>query len=339
MRTRVAVVGCGQWGLNHLRTFAAQLGAEAVTAVDTDPERLARATGMFAGLRAQPDLKAVLDDRSVDAVVIATPTATHLDLARRALLAGKHVLCETPLCETGDGAHELVALAAAAGRVLMVGHVFLFNQGVIKLKQLIAERELGDIYYLSSVRTNLGPIRNDVNAAYDLAAHDISIFNWLLDGEPEDVSATGAAFLQQGIEDVVFIALRYPGQVIANVHASWLNPKKTRQLTVVGREKMVTWDDLELNAPVAIYDKGANAVAEYRDYGHFLRIQMWEGDVRLPKIMPDEPLRAQNRHFLDAVASGTLDRSDGRFAAGVVRTLEATRASLDLRGASVKVRP
>ena len=332
------MVGCGQWGLNHLRIFVGHLGIDRVTVADTDPDRLARAVGTFPGLRSAPDLDTLLVDRTIDAVVIATPTATHLDLVRRALSAGKHVLCEKPLCEASRAAEELVALAAAHGRILMVGHVFLFNPGIIKLKELITSGELGGLYYLSSIRTNLGPIRNDVNAAYDLAAHDISIFNWLLDREPEDVSATGAAFLQNGIEDVVFIGLRYRDRVIANVHASWLNPKKIRQLTVVGRDKMVTWDDLELSAPVAIYDKGANAVHEYRDYGHFLRISMWEGDVRLPKIVPDEPLRAQNRFFLDAVASGRIDRSDGAFAAGVVRALEAAQTSLRRGGESITVR-
>jgi predicted dehydrogenase len=219
----------------------------------------------------------------------------------------------------------------------MVGHVFLFNAGIVKLKELLNTGELGKLHYVAAVRTNLGPIRSDVNAAYDLAAHDIAIFNWLLDSEPETVSATGGAFLQLDIEDVVFITLRYPGNVLASIHASWLNPKKIRQITIVGSQKMLTWDDLELNAPVAIYDKGANAINEPGDYGEFLRMSMWDGEVRLPKITSEEPLKVQDRHFLDAIQQGTdVNRSDGRFGLGVVSVLQSIAQSLSQGGAPVQ---
>jgi predicted dehydrogenase len=271
-------------------------------------------------------------------VVVATPTETHYDIIRTALLAGKDVLAEKPLCRTGGQAADLVQIASQSARVLMVGHVFLFNPGLLKLKELLENGDVGKIYHLSATRTNLGPVRRDVNAAYDLAAHDIAIFSWLLGCEPTSVSATGACFLQHGIEDVVFISLKYPQGVLANIHTSWLSAKKVRQIQVVASRKMLTWDDLKLNSPLAVYDRGAIASPEYHEYGEFLRISTWDGDVRLPKINLEEPLKAQARVFLEAVRNRTLSISDGRFGAGVVRALEAVDESLRAGGAPMRVR-
>jgi len=272
--------------------------------------------------------------------VIATPTAAHYEGVKRALLAGKHVLCEKPLCETSSQARELAALARKKKLVLMVGHVFLFNGGIIKLKDLIDAGELGRVHYLSAVRTNLGPIRSDVNAAYDLAAHDIAVFNWLLGAAPKEVSATGAPFVQPKIEDVSFISLKYSSGVYANVHASWLNPKKVRQMIVVGSRRMAAWDDMELSTPVAVYDKGASYDDKktYPEYGEFLRLSLWEGDVRMPKVELEEPLKAQDRAFAEAVRSGRLSRSGADFAVGVVETLEAAARSMKRGGAPEKVK-
>ena len=202
------------------------------------------------------------------------------------------------------------------------------SPAIEKLKELVDSGELGALYYLSAFRTNLGPIRSDANAAYDLAAHDISIFNWLLGAEPEQVLATGASFLQPDVEDVVFISLRYPNGVLASIQASWLDPKKVRQITVVGSQRMATWDDLQLTSPIAIFDKGAVAQPESGDFGEFLRLSMWDGDIRLPKVRSDEPLKRQAKSFLDAIEHGTVQRSDGAFAVGVVRALEAIAASI-----------
>lgn len=333
----LAVIGCGRWGPNHIRAFNSLRDARAVAAADTDPAQLARAAESFPGLRMEQDYRRLLDDAALDAVVVATPTRTHYQVTRDALESGKHVLCEKPLCATSAQAQELVELARSRGRVLMVGHVFLFNAGIVAAKALVDGGELGTLHYLAATRTNLGPIRSDVDATYDLATHDISIFNWLLSSAPETVSAIGGSFLQQGIADVVFITLRYPGNVLAHIHASWLNPKKVRQITIVGSKKMLTWDDLELNTPVAIYDKGANTTPAYSDYGEFLRVSMWEGDVRLPKINLEEPLKVQARAFLDAIRRGIVERSDGDFSVQVVRTLEAASASLARGGSPVQV--
>ncbi len=332
MGTNIAVVGCGNWGQNHVRNFAGLPGSTMIAAVDADETRRSRISEMFPGVRTERDYHQLLKDPGVDAVVIATPTDTHYQLVRDALSAGKHVLCEKPLCETTEQAQELDELARSRKLILMIGHVFLFNPGIVKVKELLDSNELGSLHYLSSVRTNLGPIRNDVNAAYDLATHDIAIFNWLLGTEPEFVSATGASILQPDIEDVVFASLVYPGNVIANIRCSWLDPKKVRQITVVGSQKMVTWDDLDTNTPVAIYEKGANANPDYNDYGEFLRISMWDGEVRLPKVHAEEPLKVQARYFLESLQKGSLERSDSAFALGVVRVLEAITESLKASG-------
>ena len=331
---RVAVIGCGRWGPNHIRAFSSMRGATVVAAADPDAGQRGRVAQQHPNLPLFADANALLNEGAVDAVVIATPTASHYGLVKAALRAGKHVLCEKPLCETARQGRELAALAKKKKLVLMTGHVFLFNGGIVKLKELVDGGELGKIHYLSAVRTNLGPIRSDVNAAYDLAAHDISVFNWLLGKAPETVSATGGAYLQKGVEDVAFLTLRYPGGVIANIHASWLNPKKVRQAIVVGSKKMATWDDLELSMPVSIYDKGAKPQT-YPDYGAFLRLSLWEGDVHMPKIDLQEPLRAQDQAFLDAVRAGKAERSDAGFSVGVVAALEAAGKSLRRGGAPV----
>lgn len=334
---RIAIIGCGYWGPNHVRNFSSATGCTVVSVVDLDSTRLAKVSEHFPSVRLDGDYRRVLADPDVDAVIVATPTSTHYSVVREALFAGKHVLCEKPLCEDSQQGNELVHLARERQLVLMVGHVFLFNAAVAKLKHLLKSEELGRLYYLSSVRTNLGPIRNDVNAAYDLAAHDISIFNWLLDDEPTSISATGACCLRPGIEDVVFITLRYSGNICASIQASWLNPKKVRHLTLVGSKKMVTWDDLEVNNPVAVYDRGANAQQDYNDFGEFLRISMWNGDVRLPRIELEEPLKVQSREFVNAIHSKQSYRSDGVFGLGVVKALEAIRKSLQMNGVPVQL--
>jgi predicted dehydrogenase len=330
--TGVAVIGCGQWGPNHIRNFQAEQDSLVLFAVDSDPAKLDRMRALYPAVKGTASLAEATSAAEVTAVVVATPVSSHFEIVRQALSAGKHVLCEKPLCETVSEAEELVKLAKEHKRILMVGHVFLFNPGIIKLKEFTDKGELGHLYYLSAVRTNLGPIRKDCNAAFDLATHDVSIFNWLLDSEPIEVSATGASFLQANVEDVVSISMKYPDNVFATIQASWLNPKKVRQITVVGSQQMVTWDDLQLGAPVACYDKRANLKVQYADYGEFLRVSTWEGDVRLPRVGTEEPLKMQTRYFLNAVQKGSIQISDGNFAVGVMRTLQAIACSLQQKG-------
>jgi predicted dehydrogenase len=336
-RRRIAVIGCGHWGYNHVRTFG-QFADCAVTAVDLNQERLARVAHDFPQIEVESNVERVLREPGIEAVVIATPTITHYELADAALRSGKHVLCEKPLCRTSLEARRLSDLAAKRDRRLMVGHIYLFNPALEMIRRQIEQGALGTLRYLSSSRTNLGPIRGDVNAAYDLAVHDIAIFNSLLGGEPVEVMAAGGKFVQAAVEDVVFITLRYPENRLAHVHASWLNPKKVRQLTLVGSSGMLTWDEMDPRSPLAVYDCGAKVDESPRDcadYGEFQRISMWNNEVRLPKIGGKEPLKEMCRQFLGAIDSGTVARSDGRFSEGVVRVLEAVNQSLALQGTPV----
>jgi predicted dehydrogenase len=331
---KVAVVGCGHWGPNHIRCFQ-RMHQCSVIAVDKAVSRLERLALEYPHIKYGTDYDAILSDDSVDAVVVATPTASHFGLVRRALQAGKHVLCEKPLCLFSREAKELVALANSRSLVLMIGHVFLFNSGILKIKELIDQGELGNVLYLSAERTNLGPIRDDVNAAYDLAAHDIAVFNWLLDDEPVEVSATGGTFVRQGIDDVVFISLRYPRGPIGHIHASWLNPHKVRKMTLVGDRRMVAWNDLEPSTPVAIFDRGAMISTDSGNFGEFQRETMWDNEVRLPKINSMEPLRLQDQTFVEAIRSGGRYRSNGAFSAGIVLALEMVSMSLARNGGPV----
>lgn len=333
----IGVIGCGHWGPNHIRNFNSMPNAKVISAADINENHLSRISKMFPDVIVEKDYRKLLDNSILDAVVVSTPTSTHCSIVRDALLAGKHVLCEKPLCTTSNDAKNLVKIAEQRKLTLMVGHVFLFNPSIMKIKEFIASGELGHLFYLSSVRTNLGPVRTDVNAAFDLATHDISIFNWLLDDIPSLVSAAGESYLQNNIEDVTFISLKYPNKVFANIQASWLNPKKVRQISIVGCKKMITWDDLNLNSPIAIYDKGANAKYEYNNYGEFLNINMWDGDIRLPKVHMEEPLKVQSNHFLNIINNGNPKTSDGEFALGVVKVLEAIKESLMNNGKPIDI--
>jgi predicted dehydrogenase len=312
---------------------------------DYDKERLEHVREMYPELRCEQDYRLCISDPNIDAIVVATPISTHYEIVRESILAGKHVLCEKPLCKSSKQGEDLVQLAYTNERLLMVGHVFLFNAGLIKLKELLDTGNLGTLRYLSASRTNLGPIRDDVNVAYDLCSHDISIFNWLLGNQPEIVSATGASYVQPGVEDVAFVSLRYPGNVLASIHASWLDPKKVRQITVVGDRQMATWDDLQLTTPIAIYDKGASAAPDYKDYGEFyddygefLRLSMWDRDIRLPKVRFEEPLKVQARAFLKSLQDSQPELPDGTFGLRVVKVLEAIDTSMQQGGSPTRVR-
>jgi predicted dehydrogenase len=339
---QLAIIGCGHWGPNHIRVFNSLPDSRVGAAIDLNEKRLTSVGEMYPGIRCERDYRRVLEDPAFDAVVVATPVSSHYEIVRESLLAGKHVLCEKPLCENSEQAEELLGLARSQGRALMVGYVFLFNPGIRKLKELVDTDELGELQYLSASRTNLGAFCSDVNVAYDLATHDISIFNWLLASEPEVVSATGASFVRANIEDVAFVSMRYPENVLTNIHVSWLDPKKVRRITVVGRRQMATWDDLQPTSPIAIYDKGAMAVRDYGDYGEYLRLSTWEGDIRLPRVPPDEPLKLQAIEFLKWLGNGHVQEGytgpfRSEFSLGIVKVLEAVEASIRQGGTPVAV--
>lgn len=328
--TRVGVIGFGQWGPNHVRNFSQQDGVEVVRVCDASEPRRAVAQRFLRGLQVTDNAGDVIGARDIDAVVIATPTSTHHGLAKAALEAGQDVLCEKPLAVTAAECRDLVAVAAARQRVLMVGHVFLYNSGVLHLKTDLDRGELGRVHYMDAVRTNLGPVRSDVGAIHDLASHDISIFNFLLGGLPLEVSATGSSVLRQGIEDVGFLTLYYPDNVVCHVHTSWLNPRKVRTLTVVGDQKMAVWDDMNNLEPIRYYDKGVTA-DHYSSFGEFQMI-LRDGQITIPKVRLSEPLQRQDAEFVECVRSRRQPAADGTFGLAVVNVMEAAMASLRNRG-------
>jgi predicted dehydrogenase len=290
----------------------------------------------FPGIETTQDSMAVARASDLDAVIVATPPGTHHDLVAAALETGKDVLCEKPMCSDARECVDLIALADQHERVLMVGHVFLFNAGVRALKERLRGNAIGAIRYLHATRTNLGPIRQDVGAAMDLAAHDVSIFGYLLDALPESVSARGQSWLNPGVEDVAFMSFRYPGQILANVHVSWMDPHKIRRITVVGDAGMALWDDIDVNAPLTLFDKSVERELDYDSFGEF-RLRTHEGDVTIPKVHLTEPLRDQTAHFLDCVENRRQPICDGRNGLEVVAVLEAVRRSIELDGAPVPV--
>ena len=331
----VAVIGCGHWGPNHIRVFSSLPEVRVTWAVDLDEGRQRHVASLHQGVQVTDDPRRVIADTAVDAVVIATPATTHHALALAALRAGKHVLCEKPLCLTSAQCEELIKAAADSGVVLLVGHVFLFNLGVVMLRELIAQQALGRPYYAAAVRTNLGPIRQDANAAFDLAAHEVSIFNFLFNSPPLEASATGRAYLKRGVEDVVFITLTYPDEVLVGITVSWLGAKKVREISLVGEKRMVTWNDLA-PAPLAVYDKGRPEEPYYDSFGEF-QLLTREGDVVIPKLPPEEPLLRQARCFVDVIRRKARNPCDGRRGWEVVRTIEAINESMRRRGAPVTI--
>jgi len=334
---RMAVIGCGHWGPNHIRNFSTLPNVEVVACADLSEERLATINAGYPNVQAFTDYNELLADDEIDAVVVATPTASHFGIVKDSLQRGKHVLCEKPLTTSTANAEELVEIADKCDRLLMVGHVFIFNAGIQKLREYVRFGELGKVRYIHSTRTNLGPVRSDVNAVWDLASHDISILNYLLETEPVELSARGEAFLQPGIHDVAFITLSYPEQVLVNMHVSWLDPKKVRQVTVVGDKRMATWDDLSSAEPIRLYDKGVSREPYYEDFGQF-QLLTHEGDVTIPKVNLYEPLKMQARQFVKSIEQGDVVASDGKFAVHVVRVLEAVETSMGAGGKPVRLK-
>jgi predicted dehydrogenase len=325
MSTRIGVVGLGYWGPNLARNFDRLPGAELRWICDQSQEARERFAPAFPDARTSGDLDELLEDPELDAVVIATHVPSHAALATRALNAGKHCFVEKPLAYSVAEADQVVAAAREAGRVLMVGHLLEYHPGVQKLKELADSGELGDIHYLYSNRLNLGKLRPDENALWSLGAHDVSVLLHLAGGEePSDCEARGESYMQPGIEDVVFCYLRFPSGLAAHLHLSWLDPHKERRFTVVGSKKMATFDDMEIERKVTVYDKGFDQ--KYESYGEYVTRS---GDIWSPHISNEEPLRIECRHFIERIADGGEPRSGGESGLRVVRVLEALQRSLE----------
>ncbi len=339
----LAQIGCGYWGPNLLRSFTGQKNCHVKWLAELSAERRAYVDENFPKTKTTDDFEKVFQDKEVQGVVIATPASTHYDLVKKALEAGKHVFVEKPLALNLKEADDLVALAQTHRRTLMVGHTFLYNNAVIYLRELMDRGDLGQVMYFYSTRLNLGRVRSDLNAWWNLAPHDISILVYLMGGQlPATVSASGMDYIQKGIEDVVFATLTWPSGVMAHIQTSWLDPGKVRKLTIVGSNKMVTYDDVS-DDKITIHNKGvdkipsANGDMPYDDFNKFQLIHR-SGDVLIPKIDFKEPLKNESAHFLDCIRNGRVPRTGPQHARDVVAVLEAGQKSLTT-GLITKVTP
>ncbi|MBI4202796.1 MAG: Gfo/Idh/MocA family oxidoreductase [Chloroflexi bacterium] len=334
----VAVVGYGYWGPNLVRNFFQLDSCNLVLCCDLDPQRLALAKKLYPTAGMTTSFQEVLESKEVDAIAIATPVRSHFSLVSQALQSGKHVLVEKPLAANSNEAQQLVRLADAQGRVLMVGHTFLYNPALHKVKDLCRQDYLGDMLYLYSHRVNLGRIQTDINALWSIAPHDISIALHLVGEFPYEVSAHGASYLTKGLEDVVFLTLFFPSGIIGHIHVSWIDPSKVRKVTVVGSQRMIVYDDVADEGKVKVYDKGVWKIPDDKapQFGEF-HYRLHSGDIFEPKIDMVEPLAIECAHFIECIREGKRPITDGVNGLEVVQVLEAANTSLERHGAPVKV--
>jgi predicted dehydrogenase len=331
----VAVVGAGGWGKNLIRNFFEIPSCRLKTICDLNEKNLAAVQAGHEAVKVTADVAAVFGDREIDAVVLATHAASHYTLACRALAAGKHVFVEKPMTLSPADAEDLVRRADEAGRILMVGHLLEYHPCVLMLKDLVDRGQLGDLRYMYCQRVNLGVLRKDENAWWSLAPHDVSVILYIFQAEPVTVTAQGQSYLQKGVEDVVFAQLKFADGRMAHIHVSWFDPHKIRKVTLVGSDKMATFDDMEASEKIRIYDKGVSVAGGVVGYAQSLSLRT--GDILIPKTPGGEPLRVECLHFLECIEKGQAPRSDGRDGLRVVRVLDAATRSLKAGGAPVNL--
>lgn len=331
----LAIVGVGGWGKNLVRNFSALPDVSLMALCDLDERKLRELATQYSPELTTSDFTSVLAREDLDAVVIATSAVSHYALCKQALEAHKDVYVEKPFVLAVEEGEELVALAKKHQRILMVGHLLEYHPVITSLREMISQNELGQVLYLYSQRLNLGTVREDENALWNFAPHDISSMLYLIGKEPVSVSASGQAYLRPGVEDIAFLTMRFADNTLAHVHVSWLDPHKTRRLTVVGDKKMAVFDDLEPTEKLRIFDKGADRNLDYDSFAEYISLRT--GDIRIPHIKMGEPLRIECQHFIDCVKSRDDPKSDGRDGLRVVRVLEAAERSLRSGGASVNL--
>jgi predicted dehydrogenase len=332
----VAVIGCGYWGINYVRVFNEIPESRMVAVCDKREERLHEVARRAPGVFLTSDLDSILRSKEVEAVVVCTEAVSHFGIASQCLRAGKHVLVEKPITVLVEDAEELAQIAEENSLKLMVGHTFLYNAGIAKVKECLEQRQ-DRIYYVHASRTNLGPIRRDVNAVWDLATHDIAIFNYLLEGVPNWVSAVGAKVLRNCREDVAFVCLGYDDGVLGHIHVSWADPNKSRETVVVCSERRIVFNDLNAVEPVRIFEKGVMPLGEEPlTFGEY-QLKIRDGDIVSPRIEPNEPLKTECRHFLDCVMHDLRPATSARDGINVLRTLQAIDRSTKMQGATVEV--
>jgi predicted dehydrogenase len=332
----IGVVGYGYWGPNIVRNFSDLPTARVVSVSDRRPERLAICERRYQGVRVTTDAAALIADPAVDAVAIVTPVQYHFELAMLALRAGKHVLVEKPMASTSEQAARLIEEAALRRLVLMVDHTFVYTSAVAKLRELVRNGELGDVYYYDSVRINLGLFQHDVNVLWDLAVHDLSIMDHVLGRQPTAVSATGLAHVSGQPENIAYMTMFFDGPLIAHVHVNWLAPVKVRQTLLGGSRRMAVFDDLDAGEKIKVYDKGISVNPSPENVYQML-VGYRTGDMWAPKLDVTEALSVEAAHFVDCISTGRTPMTDGEAGLRVVRLLEAATASMAGRGQLVTV--
>lgn len=334
----IGIIGCGYWGPNLMRNFAENEAAQLRWICDLDKVRLAAMGRRYPGVRTTADYQELIADPQLDAVAVVTPVATHFQIAKEALNAGKHVLVEKPLTSTAREAEELIDLAEPSGRTLMVDHTFVYTGAVRKMKEIVASGELGELLYFDSVRINLGLFQRDINVLWDLAPHDLSIMDYLIQRQPDAVSAIGSSHIEPGIENIAYLMLHFPDDFIAHFHFNWLAPVKIRRTLIAGSRKMILYDDIEPTEKVRVYDKGVttNRIGD-READYQTLVSYRTGDVWAPKLDSTEALHYVVAEFLDSIRGGRKPLTDGEAGLRVVRLLEAAQQSIKNGGKQIKL--
>jgi len=338
---KIGQIGVGYWGPNLLRSFYDIENVEVKKVVDKNPDRQKYVKQKYGSIETGEDINEIVEDKEIDAVIVSTPADLHYEMVKKVLLSNKHCYVEKPLALRTTEAGELVKIAEEKGLILMVGHIFLYNAAVNDLKKRISNGELGKIYYIYSQRLNLGRVRSDVNALWNFGPHDISIVLYLLEKMPVTVSASGMSYIQEGIEDVVFMNMKFSDGTIAHFHVSWLDPNKTRIMTIIGSKKMIIYDDTS-DYKLQIFDKGidVNSKNQYLgDFDSFGKFQLIKraGDITIPKIDFVEPLKSEALHFIECIEKRKRPLSDGESGLRVTQIIEAAMESLNNKSVEVKI--
>ncbi|MBN2323611.1 MAG: Gfo/Idh/MocA family oxidoreductase [Spirochaetes bacterium] len=332
----VAVIGCGYWGPNLIRNFNSLNECKVKLICDTDKNRLSYLSGIYPMIKTTTRYDDIINDSEIDGVAIATPVSMHFKLAKKSLLAGKHTLIEKPMTSSAKTCKELVETAKEKNATLMVGHTFIYSPIVRKIKEIIEHNDIGELLYISSRRLNLGLFQKDINVAWDLAPHDISIILYLINQEPIAVNCQGKSHMNTGIEDVTSMSLDFSSGGFATIQSSWLDPNKVREMIIVGSKRMIVYDDTQTLEKIKIYDKRVETPPHYDTFAEF-HFSYYYGDVYSPYIKQEEPLKIECQHFLDCIKTGSIPETSGQDGLRVVQVLEASSKSLQEGGARIKI--
>ncbi len=335
-KIRIAVVGCGYWGPNLLRNFHSLSDCEVKWVCDRDSNRLAHMKNLYPSVATTKEFDQIVEDKEVDAVVVATPVHLHYELAKKSLEAGKHAFVEKPMTHTSEQGNDLVQLAAKKKLALMVGHTFIYSAPVRRIQEIVQSGDIGEVQYISSRRLNLGLFQKDINVAWDLAPHDISIILYLLGKPPISVNCQGKAHINKDIEDVTNMSLNFDNGGFATIHSSWLDPNKVREMVIVGSKRMIVYDDNQPLEKIKIYDKRVETPPHYDTFAEF-QYSYHYGDMYAPYIKQVEPLKVEAQHFLDSIRSGKMPDTSGLDGLRVIQILEASSRSLKSGGAKVEI--